>query len=74
MNKKGFLLLDSLVSVVIVVSLSLLCVSTYQNVSNYYDGYHTYKNRLKEEYENIYSMLGECEKCIIEEDLSALEQ
>lgn len=74
MNKKGFLLLDSLVSVVIVATLCLLCASTYQNVSNYYDGYHTYKNRMKEEYENIYSMLGVCEKCIIEEDLLVLEQ
>lgn len=74
MNKKGFLLLDSLVSVLIVMALCLLCASTYQNVSNYLDGYHIYKNRMKEEYENIYSMLGVCEKCIIEEDSSALEQ
>lgn len=73
MNKKGFLLIDSLVSVVIVVSICLLCASTYQNINNYYDGYDLYKEKIKEEYENVYSLLGECEKCIIEEDLSLLE-
>lgn len=73
MNKNGFLLLDSLVSVVIVSSLCFLCASTYQNVINYYEGYNSYQEKIKEEYEDIYSILGECEKCIIEEDSSLLE-
>ena len=73
MNKKGFLLIDSLVSIVIVVSICFLCASTYQNVNNYHDGFDSYKEKIKQKYEDIYSSLGECEKCIIEEDSSLLE-
>ena len=73
MNKKGFLLIDSLVNIIIVSILCTLCLMSYQNVSSYYDGYDLYKEETNSRYEEIYSKLGVCEKCIIEEDPSVSE-
>lgn len=73
MNKKGFFLIDSLVNIVIVSALCTLCLMSYQNISNYYDGYDLYKEETSSHYEEIYSRLGVCEKCIIEEDPLASE-
>ena len=71
MNKKGFLLLDSLVCVVIVVSLCTFVLGTYQNIHSYYDGYDKYQREIAESYSEIYDKLYECEKCEIEEEDSS---
>lgn len=75
MNKNGFLLIDSLITVCLVVILSALCLNIYEAVNNYKEGYDNYQIEIADQYETIYSKLGECERCIIsEEDLSNLEQ
>lgn len=71
MNKKGFLLLDSLICVTIVVSLCTFVLGTYQNIHNYYDGYDNYQKETAEMYSEIYDKLYECEKCEIEEEDSS---
>lgn len=74
MNKKGFLLLDSLINVLVVSSLCLLCFSVYKSVCYYKDGYESYLNESNEQYDLLFSNLKECEKCkIIKEDSQAQE-
>ena len=73
MNRKGFLLVDSLISVVITVCLSLLCACLFKAIDNFNEGYDLYQEEMANEYENIYEYLGECEKCQIEEDSSQVE-
>lgn len=74
MNKRGFLLVDSLINVFIVCCLSLLCFAIYKAYNSYTSGYENYQEEMSIFYEDTYNSLGVCEKCIIqEEDLSPLE-
>lgn len=75
MNKNGFLLVDSLITVAIVSIMSLLCIQIYKATINYEEGYRKYKEEINELYDELYYNLGECEKCIeLEEDSSLQEQ
>lgn len=74
MKNKGFLLIDSLITVFIVSIMALLCLSIYKSVVNYKEGYRLYKEETSNRLTYIYDDLGECEKCIIQEDSSNLEQ
>ena len=66
MNKKGFLLVDSLISVLIVSSTAIMSFGVFRNVKNYYEGYDNYQKEVAENYESIFSELTKCEKCVIE--------
>lgn len=70
MNKKGFLLIDSLIAVFIVCIVAVLCLSVFKSINNFDEGYISYKVEINDELLLIYANLGECEKCLIEEDLS----
>ena len=74
MKNKGFLLVDSLISILVVSSIAIVCVSVYSSLVNYENGYLLYKDETNSRLEAIYSEMGECEKCVIEEDLSLQEQ
>ena len=67
MNKKAFLLIDSLVCLLITICISSLCVYTFLQIDKYNEGYKLYYEEIKDEYANIYHSIPECEKCEIEE-------
>ena len=67
MNKKAFLLTDSLVCLLITICISSLCVYTFLQIDNYHESYKLYYENINEEYANIYYSIPECEKCEIEE-------
>lgn len=66
-NKKGFLLLDSLISVFITSIVCIMCYSIYNLIIKYDDGYKEYVNRTNLEMKMIYDSLADCEVCIIDE-------
>lgn len=68
MNKKGFLLVDSLICIIIVSLLSCLCMYTYTQINNFNDGYKLYYENNTDKYKDLYKGLGECVKCQIEEE------
>lgn len=75
MNNKGFVMVDSLLSVIIVSVVALLSLLASKSLVNYKEGYINYKTRVNERYMEIYSGMKECEVCqIIQEDSSYLEQ
>lgn len=73
-SNKGFLLLDSLIAVFIVTSMSILSFGVYSSLVNYEDGYLLYKEEFNEQLIDTYDLLGVCEKCVIQEDSQVLEQ
>ena len=73
MNKKGFLLVDSLITIFIVSVMALLCIAIFESIDNYKKGYQDYKEETNERLNNLYNSLGVCERCVIEEDSPVLE-
>lgn len=71
MNKKAFLLIDSLICLIVVSCVSALCIYTYQVLDEYDENYKLYYEDINEEYSNIYLSLEECEKCQVEEETEA---
>ncbi len=69
MNNKGFLLVDALVNIIIVTSLSLLCLVLFKQFDNYYNGYQKYIDINNEKYDYLFIRNSECEACQIR-DLS----
>ncbi len=65
MNKKGFLLIDSLITVFIVTIVCFLCYSMYHVILNYKDGYINFQENSNINLEKIYSNSYECEVCEI---------
>lgn len=74
MNNRGFLLIDSLITLIVVSTMSILCISIFNAVNNYQEGYLTYKEETNNVLSDIYSSLNKCEVCEIIEDSQALEQ
>ena len=74
MKNKGFLLADSLISIIVVSLMSVLILSIYKAINSYKEGYELYKEESNLNIISIYDELGECEKCIVIEDSSLLEQ
>ena len=54
MNKKAFLLVDSLVCLIITVCISALCIYTFNQVDSYHDSYKLYYEDINDDYSNIY--------------------
>lgn len=67
MIKKGFLLVDALVSVFIVCSLSILCFSIYESITKQEEVYADYVLKDNHFYFDLYSNLDYCEACTIHE-------
>ena len=64
---RGFILIDSLLSVFIVACICMLCFSIYQAIDKYSQGYELYRKTATEMYERILNGLPECEACRIDE-------
>lgn len=64
---RGFILIDSLLSVFIVASICMLCFSINQVIGKYSQGYEQYQMVTNESYERIFNSLPECEACQIDE-------
>ena len=64
---RGFLLIDSLLSVFIVASICMLCFSIYQAIDRYSMGYTQYRTASNESYARILNGLPGCEVCRIDE-------
>lgn len=67
LSKKGFLLIDSLISVFVTSLLCICCYAIYQSMVNYNDGYVEYQNKSNTRLEHIYTDLYNCEVCQIDE-------
>ena len=67
MNKKGFLLIDSLIVVFITSILCFMCYQIYLSITNYENGYQDYQNNTNEYYKELYNELPKCEACTINE-------
>lgn len=66
MNKKAFLLIDSLVCLIITVSVSCICLFTCQKLDKQDEIYKMYYENTNDKYKGIYKSLPECVKCQIE--------
>ncbi len=64
---RGFILLDSLMTVFIVSCICILCFSVYQSIENYIEGYRMYQDMSNQRYEDIYLSFNDCEVCITDE-------
>lgn len=69
MNKKGFLLVDALVNIIIVTSLGLLCIAMFKQFDNYYKYFDEYVLNSNENYDYLFLKNSECDICQIK-DLS----
>ena len=74
LNKKGFLLVDSLINVVIVSSLCLLCFVSYKAIDNYYKGYDNYIEESNNRYTYIFNSIGECQRCVVTKEDSLRQE
>lgn len=64
---KGFLLIDALINVFVVASLSLLCFSLSKQLISHEEGFQKYKNRMNEHLVEIYNGFYECQGCALDE-------
>lgn len=67
LNKKGFLLLDSLITVFVTSLVCIACYSIFHSIVKYEEGYIDYQNRSNINLENIFINMWECEECQIDE-------
>ena len=68
MNKKGFLLVDSLMTVFIVTSISVLCIGIFRLIDKYEYSYTKYQNESNERLEIMINEQVICEGCLIKDD------
>lgn len=67
LNKKGFLLLDSLITVFVTSLVCIACYSIFHSIVKYEEGYIDYQNRSNINLEKIFINMWECEECQIDE-------
>ena len=67
-NRRGFLLADSLITILVVCLSCILCFSTYEMMKHHESGYEEYLQRSNREIESILLEIGQCEGCAIEND------
>lgn len=60
---KGFLLIDSLITIFICAIVSTLCYSIYMLNDKYVQGYKEYQDKSNERMHDILENLNECETC-----------
>ena len=68
MNKKGFMLLDALLSVTVVTLLALMCFSIYRVIDNNERVMDSYYEKNNESYELLFGGISDCQICTIQED------
>ena len=64
---KGFMLIDSLICIVISISICLLVQMIFNSITAYEDGYERYLYRMNENLESIFESLETCEGCKLDE-------
>lgn len=67
MIKKGFLLVDSLIVVIITTILCFMCYQIYLSTLNYEQGYQNFQTTSNEYYEDLYNDMPICEACTVDE-------
>lgn len=70
LNRKGFLLSDGLLCVVIAVMICKVCFDSYYLFLKHEEGRSAYHERLMEKLEAIYAEMVKCEPCVIEDEQS----
>lgn len=73
-KKKGFILVDSLICVAIVMTMCLMSFLIYKVIDSYNKGYLDYLSKSNENYDEIFNSVGECVKCIKEEEDSSQQE
>ena len=63
----GFIMVDALLSVFIVVCMCGLCFSIYKAIDKYEQGYLSYLSNSQDNIENILRNLPYCEVCVTDE-------
>ena len=66
-SNKGFLLIDSVLSVFIVVCMCAMCMTIYQVVLRYEEGVAAYRERTNESLIQLFQSLPHCEACMTDE-------
>ena len=64
---KGFIMLDSLISVFIVIYICSMCFIIYKSIDRYERSYELYIEKSDDYYSDIYSSLEYCMPCIVDE-------
>ena len=67
MNKKAFLLSDSLITITILLAMTSLIFMLYTIINNQEIGYKNYIDRTNTKLDNIFSINNICEACILNE-------
>ena len=67
MNRKGFLLVDSLICIFILLAFSSLVLSIYTIIDKNTDSYERYNQRMNDRLDNIYMHDVSCEGCILDD-------
>lgn len=67
MNKKAFLLSDSLITITILLAMTSLIFTLYTIINNQEIGYKNYIDRTNTKLDNIFSINNICEACILNE-------
>ena len=62
-SDRGFLLIDSLLAVFIVLCMCALCMTMYQVILRYEDGYEAYQERTSNSLTLLFQRLPYCEAC-----------
>ena len=66
-SDKGYIMIDALLSVFIVVCMCGLCFSIFKAIDNYEQGYINYLDRSQSDIENILMNLEYCQVCVLDE-------
>lgn len=66
-SNKGFLLVDSLLTVFIVSCICILCFSIYRLIERYDEGYVSYTERMNDYYVSVFNSYEYCESCEVDE-------
>ena len=66
-NRKGFLLVDALITVFVTSLVCIMCYAIYRSMLNYENGYDEYQIKINDDLLDIYQNVYECEACIIDE-------
>ena len=67
LSDRGFLLIDSLLAVFIVLCMCALCMTMYQVILRYEDGYEAYQERTNNSLTLLFQSLPYCEACTNDE-------
>ena len=63
----GYILLDSLLSIFLVITMCCLCLSIYKSIDDYERGYLNYQQNSNERLQDILYSTYYCEACEIDE-------